>query len=70
MTVFGISLLRVNPRNWTEVALEAERLGFESLWMSEHLVLPAAFDETRYPDGRLPIRPEPRCSTSWSTSRR
>ena len=56
MTVFGISLLRVAPVRWLEVAQEAERLGFESVWMSEHLVLPARFDPTRYPDGRLPIR--------------
>lgn len=57
MTVFGISLLRVAPRLWTAVTQEAERLGFESVWMSEHLVLPAQFDVSRYPDGRLPIDP-------------
>jgi probable F420-dependent oxidoreductase len=56
LTRFGISLLRLAPERWTEVAQEAERLGFESVWMSEHLVLPAEFDESAYPDGRLPIR--------------
>ncbi|ABW13828.1 Coenzyme F420-dependent N5 N10-methylene tetrahydromethanopterin reductase-like protein [Parafrankia sp. EAN1pec] len=58
MTHFGISLLRVSPGAWTEVAQEAERLGFESVWMSDHLVLPAEMDAADYPDGRLPIRPE------------
>jgi probable F420-dependent oxidoreductase len=57
MTVFGISLLRVHPARWVEVAQEAERLGFESVWISEHLVLPASFDQSRYPDGKLPIQP-------------
>jgi probable F420-dependent oxidoreductase len=56
VTRFGISLLRVAPAQWNEVAHEAERLGFESVWMSEHLVLPAEFDPSAYPDGRLPIR--------------
>lgn len=56
MTVFGISLLRVAPKQWFDVARAAEELGFESVWMSEHLVLPARFDPARYPDGRLPIR--------------
>lgn len=58
MTVFGISLLRVAPDRWLEVSEEAERLGYESIWMSEHLVLPARFDESRYPDGNLPIWPQ------------
>jgi probable F420-dependent oxidoreductase len=44
---FGISLLRVNPALWTTVALEAERLGFESVWMSDHLVMPAEPDDHR-----------------------
>ncbi|MGX4688152.1 TIGR03619 family F420-dependent LLM class oxidoreductase [Streptomyces sp. JNUCC 63] len=58
MTTFGISLLRVAPRQWIEVAQEAERLGFESVWMSEHLVLPIGMAPSNYPDGKLPIRPD------------
>lgn len=58
MTVFGISLLRVAPERWLDVARAAEDLGFESIWMSEHLVLPAELDPANYPDGKLPIRPE------------
>lgn len=54
---YGISLLRVNPRLWFDVAEEAEQLGFESVWISDHLMLPAHVDTDRYPDGKLPIRP-------------
>jgi alkanesulfonate monooxygenase SsuD/methylene tetrahydromethanopterin reductase-like flavin-dependent oxidoreductase (luciferase family) len=57
MTRFGLSLLRLSPRAWIEASIEAERLGFESVWMSEHLVLPAEFERANYPYGRLPIDP-------------
>jgi probable F420-dependent oxidoreductase len=45
---FGISLLRVNPRLWGTVAQEAEFLGFESVWMSDHLVVPAELNEAEH----------------------
>jgi probable F420-dependent oxidoreductase len=38
----GVWLSRVRPEMFLPVAVEAERLGFESVWLSEHLVLPAA----------------------------
>ncbi|MCU1372886.1 MAG: luciferase [Actinomycetia bacterium] len=34
----GIALGRVNPAFFVETTLEAERLGYESVWMPEHLV--------------------------------
>lgn len=37
---FGIHLGSVNPRFWGAVAEEADRLGFESLWVPEHVVVP------------------------------
>ena len=37
---FGIHLGTVNPRFWADVAEEADRLGFESVWVPEHLVVP------------------------------
>ncbi len=37
---FGIALGRLHPGLHEEMALEAERLGFESVWLPEHLVLP------------------------------
>lgn len=55
--LFGVSLLRVNPSLWSAVAQEAEHLGFESVWMSDHLALPAVLDSSDYPDGELPINP-------------
>ena len=36
----GMNLASVNPRFWIPAAQEAERAGFESLWLPEHLVLP------------------------------
>lgn len=38
----GISLGTLNPRGWLEVAEAADRLGFESVWIPEHLVLPVS----------------------------
>ena len=51
----GISLLRANPRLWPDIAVEAERLGFESVWIGDHLALPLEIDRSAYPDGDLPI---------------
>jgi probable F420-dependent oxidoreductase len=39
---FGISLGTLNPRVWVEVTATADRLGFESVWIPEHLVLPVS----------------------------
>jgi probable F420-dependent oxidoreductase len=39
---FGVHLGSVNPRFWGDVAAEADRLGFESVWVPEHLVVPLA----------------------------
>lgn len=37
---FGLHLGSVNPRIWVELVEEADRLGFESVWVPEHLVVP------------------------------
>ncbi len=37
---FGISLARANSSLWPELARRADDLGFESVWIPEHLVLP------------------------------
>lgn len=39
---FGLALGALNPRAWVEVTEAADRLGFESVWMSDHLVVPMA----------------------------
>ena len=44
----GIALGAVRPERWTEVTSEADRLGYESVWMPEHLVLPVASDGSPY----------------------
>jgi len=35
---FGVALSRLNPAFHVEAAVEADRLGFESVWMADHLV--------------------------------
>jgi probable F420-dependent oxidoreductase len=55
----GIPLFRLRPTQMTAVAARAEALGFESVWVPEHLVLPARF-ASRYPyseDGLPPVEP-------------
>ncbi len=37
---FGLHLGSVNPRLWVEMAQEADRLGYESIWVPEHVVVP------------------------------
>jgi probable F420-dependent oxidoreductase len=37
---FGLHLGTVNPRIWPDMAEEADRLGYESIWIPEHLVVP------------------------------
>jgi probable F420-dependent oxidoreductase len=44
----GLALGTVRPERWAEVSREADRLGYESVWMPEHLVLPVAADGSPY----------------------
>jgi probable F420-dependent oxidoreductase len=44
----GIALGTVRPERWAEVSCEADRLGYESVWLPEHLVLPVAADGSPY----------------------
>jgi probable F420-dependent oxidoreductase len=39
---FAVTLGRMHPRIWAEAAEAADALGFDSLWLPEHLVLPVA----------------------------
>lgn len=41
---FALSLGLTNPSIWIELTEAADRLGYESMWLPEHLVLPAAMD--------------------------
>ena len=56
----GITLGLVNPKLWVELTEEADRLGYESVWLPEHLVLPVDLSGTNYPgteSGTPPIPP-------------
>lgn len=51
---FAITLGTVAVRRWDEVTVQADRLGFESVWLPEHLVLPmqmagSPFDQSDHP---------------------
>ncbi len=39
---FGFSVAAINPRGWAEATRLADQLGYESVWLPEHLVLPVA----------------------------
>ncbi len=56
----GIPLFRLRPECVATVARRAEALGFESVWVAEHLVLPVRI-ASRYPyapDGVPPVTPD------------
>jgi len=55
----GIPLGSLNPTLWTAATEEADRLGIESVWMPEHLVIPMAMDGSPYAgQDHPPIPPE------------
>lgn len=54
---FGIPFGRLNPRAWLEVTEEAERLGFESVWLPEHLVFPVDMSGSPFPGSDHPPVP-------------
>jgi probable F420-dependent oxidoreductase len=39
---FGIHLGSVSPKAWVDVVRQADAVGFESVWLPEHLVIPLA----------------------------
>src|SRR3954470_810821 len=54
---FGVSLFPLRPTQMIDVATTAERLGFDSLWLGEHVISPQRFD-SRYPyPGSTPAAP-------------
>jgi probable F420-dependent oxidoreductase len=57
---FGVPLFRLRPEDTARVAQRAEALGFESVWVPEHVVFPTRI-ASRYPytaDGIPPITPD------------
>ena len=56
----GVPLFRIRPEHTAALARRAEELGFESVWVPEHLVFPPRI-ASRYPyaaDGVPPISPD------------
>jgi alkanesulfonate monooxygenase SsuD/methylene tetrahydromethanopterin reductase-like flavin-dependent oxidoreductase (luciferase family) len=51
---FGVALSRLHPRFHLEATLEAERLGFESVWMADHLVFPVEASGSPHPGDESP----------------
>jgi probable F420-dependent oxidoreductase len=48
---FAISLGQLNPSSWVDVSVAADELGYDSVWIPEHLVLPVALAGSPH-DGR------------------
>jgi probable F420-dependent oxidoreductase len=53
----GVALGRLNPAFFTEVTIEADRLGYESVWLPEHLVFPVSMSRSPYPGEEHPPVP-------------
>jgi probable F420-dependent oxidoreductase len=55
---FGVPLGMAHPRVWRDLAVEADRLGFDSVWLPEHLVfatdVSAAVSNGAYPYENVP----------------
>jgi probable F420-dependent oxidoreductase len=47
----GVDLGRCNPARWLDVARAADELGYESVWVPEHLVFPAEIRSAPTADG-------------------
>jgi probable F420-dependent oxidoreductase len=54
---FGLLLAYLNPERWVETVVEAERVGFESAWCSEHVVFPVRMERSPLPGVEHPPVP-------------
>ncbi|MBO2446787.1 TIGR03619 family F420-dependent LLM class oxidoreductase [Actinomadura barringtoniae] len=55
---FGVPLGLVHPAIWRDLTVAADRLGFESVWLPEHLVFATDLSTATYPGtGEPGIRP-------------
>ncbi len=55
---FGVTLGALNPHFFLDVTREAEKLGYESVWLPEHLVFPTEMEGSPFPgDDHPPVPP-------------
>ncbi len=57
---YGTFLFQTSPTSLASIAHKAEELGFESLWLPEHIILPTVY-KSAYPytaNGRMPAPPD------------
>ena len=54
---FAVTFGRMHPRLWAEAAEAGDRLGFDSVWLPEHLVLPVAMAGSPYAGAEHPPVP-------------
>ncbi len=54
---FGIALGRLNPKYFVECTREADRLGFESVWLPEHLIFTVEMSRSPHPGETHPPVP-------------
>jgi probable F420-dependent oxidoreductase len=54
---FGVALGALNPHFHLDATLEAERLGFESVWLPEHLVFTRTMSRSPHPGENVPPVP-------------
>lgn len=56
---FGIALGAANAKFFADIAVEADRLGFESVWLPEHLMLTRRMSRSPHPgETHPPVPPE------------
>lgn len=56
---FGVALGRCNPSRFLDVTLAAERLGYESVWLPEHLVFTTSMSRSPHPgETHPPVPPD------------
>ncbi len=56
---FGVALGRLNPAFFVDATVAADRLGYESVWLPEHLVFTTAMSRSPHPgETHPPVPPE------------
>lgn len=54
---FGVSLGVANPKYHADIVVTADELGFESVWLPEHLIFPVDMHGSPHPGSELPPVP-------------